>query len=233
MKYENYVFDLYGTLVDIHTDEADIAVWEKMTELYGEYQAAYEPEELRKCYETFVREEQECCDEIQIEKVFGRMFAHKGVKADDALILKTCRYFRKITTEYIRLYPWTIKMLETLKSQKKKIYLLSNAQHSFTVPELDQLGLTPYFDRIFISSDYGVKKPNAEFYQVLLDTCRVKPEECLMTGNDEICDILGARKVGMATFYIHSNISPEYTGKGKADYAVLENVEELKEIELP
>lgn len=26
--YDNYVFDLYGTLVDIHTEENDAKVWE-------------------------------------------------------------------------------------------------------------------------------------------------------------------------------------------------------------
>ena len=29
MKYENYVFDLYGTLIDIHKDEEDEKAWEK------------------------------------------------------------------------------------------------------------------------------------------------------------------------------------------------------------
>ena len=28
MKYENYIFDLYGTLVDIHTDEENTELWE-------------------------------------------------------------------------------------------------------------------------------------------------------------------------------------------------------------
>ncbi len=28
--YDNYVFDLYGTLVDIHTDESKKEVWEKL-----------------------------------------------------------------------------------------------------------------------------------------------------------------------------------------------------------
>lgn len=27
--YKNYIFDLYGTLVDIHTDEEQKEVWEK------------------------------------------------------------------------------------------------------------------------------------------------------------------------------------------------------------
>ena len=30
MRYKNYIFDLYGTLVDIHTEEDNQELWEKM-----------------------------------------------------------------------------------------------------------------------------------------------------------------------------------------------------------
>jgi len=41
MKYENYIFDLYGTLVDIHTDEEDESLWKALAEYYGKYGADY------------------------------------------------------------------------------------------------------------------------------------------------------------------------------------------------
>ena len=44
-QYKNYVFDLYGTLVDIHTDEEEKQVWEKLALFYGYYGALYTPEE--------------------------------------------------------------------------------------------------------------------------------------------------------------------------------------------
>jgi len=34
-RYENYVFDLYGTLVDIHTDENSEGLWEKLALFLG------------------------------------------------------------------------------------------------------------------------------------------------------------------------------------------------------
>lgn len=39
LTYDNYIFDLYGTLVDIHTDESDTAIWEKLAMFYGYYGA--------------------------------------------------------------------------------------------------------------------------------------------------------------------------------------------------
>ena len=41
--YRNYIFDLYGTLVDIGVDESDRRLWEHMSLFYGYYGAQYEP----------------------------------------------------------------------------------------------------------------------------------------------------------------------------------------------
>ena len=50
MRYKNYIFDLYGTLVDINTDEWSAQLWKKMAILYGYYGAAYTFKELGKAY---------------------------------------------------------------------------------------------------------------------------------------------------------------------------------------
>lgn len=57
-EYQNYIFDLYGTLVDIRTDEQQRGLWEKMTLFYGYYGADYSPEELQKRYLELVQTEE-------------------------------------------------------------------------------------------------------------------------------------------------------------------------------
>ena len=42
-----------------------------------------------------------------------------------------------------------------------------------------------------------------------------------MIGNDPDCDVKGARRAGMDTFYIHSGISPKTDGKVDADYSMM------------
>lgn len=54
MNYDNYVFDLYGTLVDIRTDENLDFVWEKLALFYGYYKALYTPDELKEAYGRLV-----------------------------------------------------------------------------------------------------------------------------------------------------------------------------------
>ena len=49
MQYTDLVFDLYGTLVDIHTEEDD-RVWEKTAFYFGFYGAHYTGPELKDAF---------------------------------------------------------------------------------------------------------------------------------------------------------------------------------------
>lgn len=48
--YRNYVFDFYGTLADIRTDEENLQLWEKMSEIYAALGAPYKAEELKSAF---------------------------------------------------------------------------------------------------------------------------------------------------------------------------------------
>ena len=45
--YNNYIFDLYGTLVDISTDEYSMDLWEKVALFYSFKGAKYSALELK------------------------------------------------------------------------------------------------------------------------------------------------------------------------------------------
>lgn len=228
MKFDNYIFDLYGTLVDIHTEDEKPEVWEKMALFYGYYNAVYLPEELQSRFVQLTAENHSRSDrheafpEIKIEQVFFRLFDEKKAMADETLAVHAGQFFRILTTEYVRVYEGAAKLLSDLKSCGKKIYLLSNAQRIFTEYEMRLLKLADYFDDIFISSECGVKKPDKRFFQLLMDKHRLDADKSIMIGNDMDCDIKGAGQMGLSTFYIHSNISPELKEAPCADYVLME-----------
>lgn len=234
-SYDNYVFDLYGTLVDIHTEEGEEALWKKLALFYGYYDAIYEPEELKLAYKELVsgkeaqlkmtldsdaRYAHEASPEIEITEVFAELFARKGVTADETLAVHTGQFFRVLSTEYVRTYPGTEAMLKSLREKGKKIYLLSNAQRIFTEFEMHVLGIAKYFDGILISSDYKTKKPDKRFFDILVEKYRLDAEATLFVGNDSHSDVAGAQTVGFDTFYVKSNISPEGDWAEDATYAV-------------
>lgn len=235
--YENYVFDLYGTLVDIHTEENDPELWEKMCLFYGYYDACYTPEELKTTYGDLIHGKEtalkknleedpkyahEASPEIEITEIFRELFTRKGVQPEKSLCVHVGQFFRVLSTKYVRTYPGTVEMLATLKEKGKKVYLLSNAQRIFTAYEMHVLGIAKYFDGILISSDYQTKKPDIRFFDILKEKYSLKEEETLFIGNDSRTDIGGAIGAGFDTYYVKSNISPENDMAENADYIVPE-----------
>lgn len=154
--------------------------------------------------------------------VFAELFEQKGVACDRALVRHVAVTFRALSRKFVCAYEYVEETLQELKKCGKAIYLLSNAQTDFTRPEIDMVGLTSYFDGIFISSEVGYKKPSKEFYDTLLSTYGLKPEECLMVGNDESADIQGAHLAGMDSLYLHTEISPKEDTESTATYVVMD-----------
>lgn len=238
--FKNYLFDLYGTLIDINTDEWQKELWEKLSILYKYKGADYTADEIAEDYGKFVSEEKECVRkrhpeyteiDIKIEKVFRKLFKQKGVKTTKREIAEICTAFRCYSTVYIKLYDGVLDLLETLKSKGKRIYLLSNAQRGFTENELNMFGLTKYFDGIVISSDEECSKPDVHYYDILIERYKLNRAETIMIGNDYISDIKGAKEAGLSALYIHQSISPEIKGRLLADYKVMDgDVYKIKEL---
>lgn len=235
LGYDNYVFDLYGTLVDIHTEEGDERLWKQLALFFGYYGALYEPEELQKEYFRIVKGKEkelkmtldtdphyahESSPEIEICDVFRELYTQKGVEPEEALVIHTAQLFRVMSTDYVRLYDGVREMLKFLKEQGKKVYLLSNAQRIFTAYELKSLDIFKYFDDVLISSDYKTRKPDARFFDCLIKKYDLDVKKSIYVGNDSKNDVLGAKGVGMNTFYVFSNISPQNDEKNLADYNV-------------
>lgn len=214
----NVIFDLYGTLVDIRTDEFSLDFWRKAVQGFAMGGASFSPGELRTAYTKYVKRALRLERlkhptykhvDIDLLQVFRRLYADKEINADMTLLRDTARRFRKDSTLFIRLYDGVVELLEGLREAGKKIYLLSNAQESFTIPEMEELGILPCFDGIMISSAERVSKPQRQFFEKLLKKYSLDPKECLMVGNDKNSDMLGAKGVGIDGLYIHQEISPE------------------------
>ncbi|SFP99233.1 putative hydrolase of the HAD superfamily [Butyrivibrio proteoclasticus] len=195
-KYKNYIFDLYGTLVDIHTDEEQPELWVRMAKkLSEEYGADYTGADLREKYLLACKEETEALTEkthaeypeIKIENVWAKLIGNEYA-VDPCSLEALCIFFREASRDKLCKYPDTDRLLSELKSAGEKVFLLSNAQLFFTRKELEEVDIAKYFDDIFISSDNGVKKPQKEFMEKLLKKHGLNPTECVMIGNEVFSD---------------------------------------------
>ena len=85
MNYTDLIFDLYGTLVDIHTEEDD-TVWEKTALYFGYYGARYTGPELEEAFRSAMAQKKaragqnyECFPDLPFEPVMAQLFREKGV----------------------------------------------------------------------------------------------------------------------------------------------------------
>ena len=216
MGYTNYVFDLYGTLVDIHTDEGRPEFWQSMADWYSAYGADWTGGQLWHAYlETVRQEEKKLAErlgcsypEIQLEKVFLRLLKEApashfaegrpaGAEEEKVWLQAAANMFRTLSRDRLCAFDGAAEMLRRLKNSGKRVFLLSNAQRIFTVPELEQCGIADCFDDIFISSDRGIKKPEPRFLMELMEKHGMTRADTVMIGNDPDTDMAVAKACGI------------------------------------
>lgn len=224
--YSNYVFDLYGTLVDIRTDEQSKTLWRRLSCCYGMHGAQYGPAELKNEYLRLCGLEQQSVKdeyyELELRNVFRKLYELKGLTASDSLVEETAIFFRITSTRKLKLYPWVTEAFKRIRDRGGRIYLLSNAQACFTEHELKLLRLDDKFDGIVLSSDAKVGKPNRRIIELLLSRYGLNTADSVMIGNDQHTDMAVARSVGMDGIFIKTETSGEYDVSLKVEREVLD-----------
>ena len=98
----------------------------------------------------------------------------------------------------------TVEIFRKLKqSEKYKIYALTNWSAETFPVALERYEFLQWFDGIVVSGTEMMRKPNPDFYQILLDRYNVKAEEALFI-DDNLRNIESAKKMGIQSIYFTS-----------------------------
>lgn len=204
---KNIIFDLYGTLIDIYTNEASNTFWKRCANKFKKYKS-FSPKKLKYNYLNECNIQSKMYEEINLLVVFKKLF-----DVSDDIALKIARDFRRLSIKKIKIFNGAYDMLKKLNSLGYNLYLLSNAQDCFTQYELKKYKIDVFFKDIAISSNYHIKKPNVEFFKALLNKNNIK--EAIMIGNDYFSDIIPAESLGLKTIYIETGTSRHIAGVPK------------------
>ena len=203
----NFMFDLYGTLVDIWTDESREELWEGVASLIGDGEE--KAEAVKREYMALCKaKKQGEYHEINLLSVFEDMLAARSV--DTSVAPSLALEFRRLSMVRIARFDGVKEMLLDIKAKGSRVFLVSNAQSCFTIDELHTTELYDIFDGIIISSDVGVKKPSTRIFDIAFERFGITADESVYVGNDMRDDVLGATKSGIRTVYIHTEQSGEY-----------------------
>lgn len=213
---KNFLFDLYGTLIDIKTDEYSAAFWQGVSKILLQTEGS--GGELKERYAALCNAEKAKLPrlgEINLLAVFRNLLSEYGQPSSRAE--EFALQFRKLSLRRCRLFAGVKEMLSALRERGSGTYLLSNAQACFTRAEISACGLAPYFHGILLSSEAGWEKPSPEFFKAAFSRFSLSPENCLYVGNDLFDDVGGAHAVGMKCAYIHSRQSGKYDDAPQPD----------------
>ena len=99
------------------------------------------------------------------------------------------------------LVPGAREMLERLKAKGYRLFAASNSFGHLQRSRLEQAGILPFFEDMFISMDIGYDKPDIRFYQEALRRAGLQAHEVLMIGDSMTTDVIGAQNAGMDALF--------------------------------
>lgn len=240
MAIKGILFDLYGTLIDIETDESLEEIYRGIAH-YLTYQGVYLHRwEVRDRYYQIMKQQKEESGEeypeIDVEAIWNTFLEQEGIKAAPAgrdLARILAQLYRGISRKRLQLCPDVKRVIDNLQPHHR-MALISDAQPCYALPEIKAVGLDGYFDPIIISAYYRFRKPDSRLFAKSLDILKLTPPEVVYVGNDMYRDIYGASRLGIKTIFVDSNqgaksyenVTPDYLAPRFED--VLKGIEAIK-----
>jgi len=91
--------------------------------------------------------------------------------------------------------------LNYLKSKKYVMSIITNGFREVQYKKLENSGLKPYFQKMFISEVVKTPKPGVEIFEHAIKSVNAKKSESLMIGDDWEVDVIGAAGFGIDSVF--------------------------------
>ena len=195
------LFDIYGTLIDIRTDESDPSVYSTLSRYLAYRDVKIQPDELRNSFVDGVKNQisasAETYPEADVHRVFDEIIYKFGSgRYTRAFVADVCALFRSLTIRRFGAFSGVYDVLSRI-SVSYATAIVSDAQWVFTEPEISMLGLDRFFRFKILSSRYGIKKPDARLFRTAMERLGVTADRCIYIGDNIEKDLVGAKNAGM------------------------------------
>lgn len=206
-RIKGIIFDCYGTLIDIDTDEDDYYTYDTVSKWLKYKGVKIDPDLLRSEYHSKIRDKMEASKEkypeVRVEEIFAEICGENAIWKSDTTYLgiETSKVFRSASLRRLRPFQESMEILKRYKDLS--LCLVSNGQRVFSEKELRFLGLYEFFDHVIFSSDMRYKKPDQRIFRIALERMKLKPEEVLSVGDTAENDIIAPQEIGMEAMHIY------------------------------
>ncbi len=208
-------FDLYGTLINIRTDENDPWVYEMLSRYLSYHFVNIPSYELNKSFFDGIKQHlslsKETYPEVDVYKIFFDIMNRYGKKKyTRSIVIDITMLFRALTIRQFGVFEGLYDTLANLNT-KYSTAIISDAQWVFAEPEIAILGLDQFFKLRLLSSRFGYKKPDTRLFHLAMEKLGVKPQDSVYIGDNPYKDLPAAKKAGMK-FILFRNEYKEYNG---------------------
>lgn len=200
MPYKHLFFDLDHTLWDFHTNQIIT-----LKELFKKYKLEKYFRNFDGFFEQYMPINISLWHKYQQGKIpkkdvktgrFYQTFLKAGFD-DMETAIAFADDFVKNNSLQTNVIPSAFELLDYLKQKKYHLYIITNGFKEAQHTKMERSGLTPYFEKTFISEDIGVSKPHQKFFEHAVKTVNAKKSESLVIGDSLENDIKGAREFGI------------------------------------
>ena len=206
MKYKAILFDMDGTLLPMDNDEFTRAYFGLLIGAVGRF--GYNKDNLIpamwKGVEAMVLGDGKENNEARFWEVFAEIFGkdvYEQIPTFDAFYHGDFHKAKAVTQPT----PLSKRAVAAARAAVEKVVVATNPLFPACAIEarLSWVELYPEdFDLVTTYENSHFAKPNPKYYLEICQKLGVRPEECLMVGNNTREDILSAGQVGMDTYLV-------------------------------
>lgn len=164
------------------------------------------------------------------EELNERRFSYplKQVGVDDPeLVNEYSAYFLSVVPLKEKLIPSAREVLNELKRRKYRLFILSNGFRELQDCKMRSANIHSYFEKVVLSDDIGVLKPNPLLYYFALSATQSELRTSIMIGDNFNTDITGAYKVGMDQVFFNPGCKEDLSFKPTYEIKDLKEILEL------
>ncbi len=207
MYYKDLFFDLDHTLWDFELNSK-----ETLKDLYQKYNLeAKGIEDFDTFYTNYSVHNHRLWDrytkgfikqeELRWKRIYLSLLDYKI--ADESLSKSISVEYLEILPSKKNLFPYTIEILDYLKSKQYKMHLITNGFESVQFQKIKNANLSAYFTQVITSEGSGSLKPNKEIFDYALQATQAELKTSIMIGDNEAADIQGAINAGMDSIFVN------------------------------
>lgn len=199
MTYKFLLFDLDHTLLDFDAAE-DVALTqllkeEGVTDIQA-YKDYYVP--MNKALWKDLEQKKITKSDL-VNTRFSKLFEHFGIEKDGTYLANRYQFY---LAQQGQVFSGAIELLDNLIERGYELYAATNGITAIQTGRLEQSGLAPYFNQVFISEQLQTQKPDALFYEKIgQEIPGFSKEKVLMIGDSLTADIQGGNNAGIDTIW--------------------------------